>query len=572
MRIALTSPARRFGQQQQQQRCQRWQPLSTLLRLSPPVREALRNGEPVVALESTIISHGMPFPQNVETARQVEAAVSAQGSTPATVALLDGKICVGLTDEELQRLGSGQQPVVKASRRDMAAVLSQRLLGATTVSGTMIAAHLARIQVFATGGIGGVHRGAETTMDVSADLTELGRTPVAVVCAGAKSILDLPKTLEYLETQGVPVIAYGETNELPAFFSPHSGLKAPWRAATPEQVAGIIKAGADLGLQNGTVVAVPIPREHAHDSAQIEQAIEAAVLESEERGIKGKDATPFLLKRYPGGSARTAVYNALHGPDGDLVAAVADMDINGMLSAQQIEEAFERLDPGVVGLDANASTLAISNTLTLASRHRSCIVAEPTSVPKCVNVLSALSFIKRSEAMSSVNGLVHIITPNELELRKMAEIALELTLVESTPTTDTVAEMAEHYYTLQPSVIGDILTLSPLFPVIVVKLGEKGVVVASPSPAARATPVIRHISPLKPSLLINSNGAGDSLVGAILAQLHQRQALLTPSSQIALSPLEIDTIVRRAQRASILSLESPRAVSESLSPSLISDE
>ncbi|KAJ2837513.1 hypothetical protein FBU31_001125, partial [Coemansia sp. 'formosensis'] len=260
-------------------------------------RDALANGGPVVALESTIISHGMPYPQNVETARQVEQIVKENGATPATIALIDGKIHVGLGDAELERLGKSGKSAIKTSRRDMAAVLSQRLLGATTVSGTMIAAHMAGIQVFATGGIGGVHRGAELTMDVSADLTELGRTPVAVICAGAKSILDLPKTLEFLETQGVPVVAYGESRQFPAFFSPDSGLLAPWAMQTPEQVARLIKTNAELGLMTGQVIAVPIPKEHAESSAEIERAIDIAVRESEEQGIKGKESTPFLLQR-----------------------------------------------------------------------------------------------------------------------------------------------------------------------------------------------------------------------------------------------------------------------------------
>ncbi|KAJ2380454.1 hypothetical protein GGI05_006303, partial [Coemansia sp. RSA 2603] len=250
--------------------------MSSYIRLSPRVREALANGEPVVALESTIISHGMPYPQNIDTARQVEQVVALHGSTPATIALITGKIHVGLSDEDLVHLGKSGRSAVKTSRRDMAAVLSQRLLGATTVSGTMIAAHMAGIRIFATGGIGGVHRGAELTMDISADLTELGRTPVAVVCAGAKSILDLPKTLEFLETQGVPVIAYGKSSEFPAFFSPRSGLQAPWHIQTPEQAASLIKTSTDIGLKTGQVIAVPIPEEYAEDSRMFEQAVDTA--------------------------------------------------------------------------------------------------------------------------------------------------------------------------------------------------------------------------------------------------------------------------------------------------------
>ncbi|KAJ1852843.1 hypothetical protein GGH12_001356 [Coemansia sp. RSA 1822] len=698
---------------------------SPLLNIAPRVREALRNGEPVVALESTIISHGMPYPQNVETARGVEQIVTASGSTPATIALIDGRIHVGLSDGDLLRLANGRETVVKASRRDMAAVLSQRLLGATTVSGTMLAANMAGISVFATGGIGGVHRGAEDTMDVSADLTELGRTPVAVVCAGAKSILDLPKTLEYLETQGVPVVTFGDSSEFPAFFSRYSGLQAPWKLQRAEQVAQLLKTSAELGLQNGVVVAVPIPEEHSKASVDIEQAIEAALRESERLGVKGKEATPFLLKRvvertggasllanialvknnarvasqiavslasmggsrafsasapplpqtrtdqpllvigcaamditsrvdlnqsamlsatpqadllqqtklaatshpgtvftsvggvaqniaraahllganavllaalgqdahgtavaadlrrmdmdtrflqYPGSGARTAIYNALHGPDGDLVAAVADMHINGLLSPHHIEEAFDSLRPRVVCVDANVSTLAIVTTLIQARESRACVVFEPTSMPKCTNVLSALLFIKRSHAVVDTSSLVHIITPNSLELQRMSEAALELALVEGVPTAATVSGIAEFHYLLDTSVIRNLLTLFPLFPTVVVKLGEQGAAVISPSPRNATRPIIRHIQPLKPSLVENSSGAGDSLVGAILAQLHMRPELVSPDGSLALAPQELDTIVSRAQRAAIMAIESMHTVSDRLNPDVLNKD
>ncbi|KAJ1823132.1 hypothetical protein LPJ56_003025, partial [Coemansia sp. RSA 2599] len=705
-------------------------PLSPYIELSPSVKRALDNGEPVVALESTIISHGMPYPQNVETARQVEKIVADSGSTPATVALIDGKIHVGLREAELDLLGRAGKSAVKTSRRDMAAVLSQRLLGATTVSGTMIAAHMAGISVFATGGIGGVHRGAQLTMDISADLTELGRTPVAVVCAGAKSILDLPKTLEYLETQGVPVVVFGKDREFPAFFSPRSGLMAPWSLETPEEVAGLIKSSLDIGLDSGMVVAVPIPEQHAEKGNAFEQAISAAVRESEISGIVGKESTPFLLKRvaeltggsslaanialvknnatvashiakslagmnrstfdqrlkpshiqrrglstqrraaprarfegtheahpllviggaaidvtaridaavdarhalatsypgtvhtsvggvgqnvaraahflgadtvliaavgsdpygssiktalddigmdtgflqYPGECARTAVHNALHAHNGDLIAAVADMDINGMVSAQQVQEAFAKLVPRVVGIDGNVSTLVISAAIMAAAQAQSCIVFEPTSVPKCIGVLSALSFIKRSEAVLDVGCLVHIITPNAIELRRMAEVALELGLVETAPLAETVEELAHSHYTIDASIIRDALTLFPLFPVQVIKLGEKGAAIVSPSPKTATQPLIRSIRPLKPSLVINSNGAGDSMVGAILASLLSRKVRINAEGYVDLSPQELDTIVGRAQKASILSLESSLAISERLEPGLLQED
>ncbi|KAJ2879530.1 hypothetical protein H4R27_005252 [Coemansia aciculifera] len=686
--------------------------LATCLRLSPVVRDALANGAPVVALESTIISHGMPYPQNVETARQVEQIVKENGATPATIALIDGKIHVGLGDAELEQLGKSGKSAIKTSRRDMAAVLSQRLLGATTVSGTMVAAHMAGIQVFATGGIGGVHRGAELTMDVSADLTELGRTPVAVVCAGAKSILDLPKTLEFLETQGVPVVAYGESRQFPAFFSPDSGMLAPWTMQTPEQVARFIKTNAELGLMTGQVIAVPIPNEYAERSAEIECAIGVAVRESEEQGIKGKECTPFLLQRiveltggmslianialiknnarvasqistslasmgtsfqwqhkrskhtsaragrpvlvvggaaidvtsqigatqateglsatsYPGtvltsiggvgqniaraahylgaptylvsaigndahghsikldlarigmnpaylqfqaDGARTAVYNALHQPNGDLLVAVADMDINGMLSEQQISEAFDGLEPGVVGLDGNISTLALSTAIMLAASKKACVVFEPTSVPKCASVLFALSSISHSGAASSVNGLVQIITPNALELQEMAKVALELELVEGVPPVSMVSEIADGHYQLSVDTVRAALTLFPLFSIQIIKLGEKGVVVVSPLLRDQRRPVFRHISPLKPGSIVNSNGAGDSLVGAMLALLHSKQVTVSSAGHVDLLPEEIDDMALRAQRASILSLESPLAISDKLTPRVILDD
>jgi pseudouridine-5'-phosphate glycosidase len=228
------------------------------LSYSPEVAEALRQGRPVVALESTIISHGMPYPANVKTAQEVEQVVRSHGATPATIAILDGRIRVGLTPAELETLGKLGHKAQKCSRRDLAYVLATKTPGATTVAATMLIAHMAGISVFVTGGIGGVHRGAESTMDISADLTELGRTPVAVVCAGVKSILDIPKTLEVLETQGVSVVALG-TNEFPAFFTPHSGCEAPLRVNSPSECAQMIDAAQRLRLDNGMVIAVPIP-------------------------------------------------------------------------------------------------------------------------------------------------------------------------------------------------------------------------------------------------------------------------------------------------------------------------
>lgn len=266
------------------------------LQPSPEVAQALAAGAPVVALESTIITHGMPWPQNVDTARAVEAVVRDAGATPATIAVLEGRFCVGLDDDALERLGRAGLTAAKASRRDLAHVASAGLTAGTTVSATMILAHAADIPVFATGGIGGVHRGAETTFDISADLVEFGRTPVAVVCAGAKSILDLPKTLEYLETQGVPVVGYG-TDRFPAFFTRDSGLALDQRVDSVGALAALVGAQQRLGLGQGIVIANPIPEADALDPAEIDARIAEAIAEAESEGIVRKAVTPYLLAR-----------------------------------------------------------------------------------------------------------------------------------------------------------------------------------------------------------------------------------------------------------------------------------
>lgn len=265
------------------------------LDIAGEVGEALEQGLPVVALESTIISHGMPYPKNVETALLVEETVRQHGAVPATIAIIGGRLKVGLTGEDLQRLGSAAG-VVKTSRRDIPFVVARGMDGGTTVAATMILADLAGIRVFATGGIGGVHRGATTSMDISADLEELATTGVAVVCAGAKSILDLGLTLEYLETKGVPVIGYG-TDELPAFYIRESGFKVNYRLDSPEEIAAVLRAKWDLGLGGGAVIANPIPAEYAMDRAVIDAAIDQAVKEAAEAGVKGKEVSPFLLGR-----------------------------------------------------------------------------------------------------------------------------------------------------------------------------------------------------------------------------------------------------------------------------------
>ncbi len=262
---------------------------------SDEVAEARAKGAPLVALESTIITHGMPFPQNVETARRVEQAVRAGGANPATIAVIDGRLHVGLSDPQLLALGQAQN-VMKLSRADMAACLASGRTGATTVAATMIAAWLANIEVFATGGIGGVHRGAETSFDISADLHELAQTPVTVIAGGAKAILDLPKTLEVLETLGVPVIAYGQ-DELPAFWSRQSGLKAPLRIDSPAEIAAAHRMRGALDLPGGQLVANPIPTEAEIPSDVLAPQIAKALAEAEAQGIAAKAVTPFLLQR-----------------------------------------------------------------------------------------------------------------------------------------------------------------------------------------------------------------------------------------------------------------------------------
>ena len=266
------------------------------LKISPEVSEAVKNNQAVVALESTIISHGMPYPKNVETALQVEKIVRDNGAVPATIAIIDGKLKAGLSASEIELLGKMGTKVIKTSRRDLPFIVAKKETGATTVATTMMIAALAGIKIFATGGIGGVHRGAEQTMDISADLQELAQTNVAVVCAGAKAILDLGLTLEYLETLGVPVIGY-QTNELPAFYSRKSGLALQYSAETPNEIAQILKAQSGLGLKGGMVIANPIPKKFEMEYTSINEAIEEALIEANAQNISGKDITPFLLSR-----------------------------------------------------------------------------------------------------------------------------------------------------------------------------------------------------------------------------------------------------------------------------------
>ena len=270
--------------------------MNRFLDIKPEVKEAIEAGKPVVALESTIISHGMPYPQNVETALKVEQIIRENGAVPATIAIIGGKLKAGLTPEEIEYFGKKGPEITKASRRDLAMLCAKGEDGACTVTTTMMIAHMAGIKVFATGGIGGVHRGAEKTMDISADLEELAQTPVMVICAGCKSILDIGLTLEYLETKGVPVIGYG-TEDMPAFYTQKSGFKVDYRVDGPEILAKYFKTHLELGLRGGILVGNPIPDEYSMDPDIINSAIDAAIDECSRLGIRGKETTPFLLAK-----------------------------------------------------------------------------------------------------------------------------------------------------------------------------------------------------------------------------------------------------------------------------------
>lgn len=300
------------------------------LKVNPEVEQALKEGKPVVALESTIISHGMPYPNNVETALNVEKIVREHGGVPATIGIIDGVGIVGMNAEEIEAFGKKGQEIPKVSRRDLATIMATDSWGATTVATTMILANLAGVEFFVTGGIGGVHRGAELTFDISADLEELARTNVTVICAGAKAILDLPKTLEVLETKGVPVLGYG-TDELPAFYTRKSGLSVDYNVKSPEEAARIIKEKRELKLDGGVLITNPIPEEDSMDADAINAVIDKALAEMDEKGIKGKDCTPFLL-------AKVAEITG-----GDSLAANIKLVYNNAAVGTEIAKAYSEL-------------------------------------------------------------------------------------------------------------------------------------------------------------------------------------------------------------------------------------
>jgi len=303
---------------------------NSYLDIHPEVAHALEHNKPVVALESTIISHGMPYPQNVATALQVEAEVRKHGAVPATIAIVNGRLKAGLTEAEIEVLGTTGRSVTKVSRRDIPFIVAAGETGATTVASTMVIAAMAGIRVFATGGIGGVHRGAELSFDVSADLQELAQTPVAVVCAGAKSILDLRLTLEYLETHGVPVVGY-QTPWLPAFFTRDSAFKVDYQLDTPQAIAEVMHAKWAMGLRGGMVVANPIPEAFAMPRAAIDAAVEQALQEAQAQGVGGKESTPFLLAR------------VCELTGGDSLAANIQLVLNNARLASAVAQAYGAL-------------------------------------------------------------------------------------------------------------------------------------------------------------------------------------------------------------------------------------
>ena len=306
------------------------------LDIAPEVQQALRDNKPVIALESTIISHGMPYPQNVATALQVEAEVRAHGAVPATIAIIDGRLKAGLSAQEIEALGQRGRDAIKVSRRDIPFVIAAKQMGATTVASTMIVAAMAGIKIFATGGIGGVHRNAQQSFDISADLQELAQTPVAVVCAGAKSILDLRLTLEYLETHGVPVVGY-QTDTLPAFFTRESEFPVDYRLDTPLDIARVLHAKWAMGLKGGMVIANPIPDSFAMPRALIDGAIEQALREANAQGIGGKESTPFLLARVcelTGGDSLAA--NIQLVLNNARLAAAVGAELNGVSATKSV--------------------------------------------------------------------------------------------------------------------------------------------------------------------------------------------------------------------------------------------
>ncbi|CAG8529237.1 1306_t:CDS:10 [Cetraspora pellucida] len=700
---------------------------------SPEVSEALNAKKPVVALESTIICHGMPYPQNFETALTVENIVRENGSIPATIAILDGKINVGLTSSGLEKLAKMGQQAVKVSRRDLALTISQGLTGATTVAGTMAIAHRAGIKIFVTGGIGGVHRDGENTMDVSADLTELGRTPVTVVCAGVKSILDIEKTLEYLETQGVTVATFGDSADFPAFFTPKSGFKSPSNLPTIRECAALINANTNLELNSGILIAVPIPENEAAEAKEVHNAIESSLKGIANKGIRGKDITPYLLKRVNditrgrslksnialiknnamvgsqiakclaelgyssknmkeeliekadssslliiGGSSmditstlnpiesknhsfyhtsspgfvkqsaggvgrniaetahklsanpllisavgndlagcwlienmkkigmdtkgievvenqKTAIYNAINDPYGQLVCAVADMNIFDSISSENVTKFIESNKPKLVCFDGNISVECMKTILDICDKNKISTFFEPTSVPKSFKILKdQLLFSK----LLTTHALTYI-TPNIYELKAMYYEAekygyfnfdnhlwfqkLDELNIGQKFRTDVERIITKHpklLFLQNDGILVQVVNFLPYLPNIIVKLGENGILMAQaldelksnfetkqdnkiefviPKRQKKGGTRFRYFEPilLDPQKHINSSGAGDSFVGALISGLMLH------------SDSNIDKVIDIAQKVAVMTLQSHNSVSEHINSDLL---
>ncbi|KAF8941739.1 hypothetical protein BGZ47_007239 [Haplosporangium gracile] len=714
--------------------------LSSTLRFSDEVKVALDQKKPLVALESTIISHGMPYPANFETAIALEKVVRDNGATPATIAILDGQIHIGLSQEQIRHLAKMGREAVKASRRDLAVVMAKKQTGATTVSATMLLAHRAGISVFATGGIGGVHRGYEETMDASADLTELGRTPVAVVCAGVKSILDIGRTLEFLETQGVTVATYGKTPDFPAFFTRTSGFQSMLNIETPKEAAELIAANHAVDLQSGIVIGVPIAKEDAMDDILVGEAINVAVKESIEQGIIGKESTPFLLKRvneltggnslksnialvkqnasvaakiakdlaalnvgsqhrsystsarrmkhaqaasgpvmviggtvvditstastamdvlhssfpgttrhtlggvgrniaegismlngggndlvfvsvvgealkgattedmfgrwlknaiarrggdsseiYPVPGARTATYTAIHDASGNLVSAIADMEIFDLMPIDKVEKAIRKYRPRTVCFDANLSSECMKAILETCRGQNVHSFFEPTSVAKCARPLD------RSLLEPLKDGLLRFSSPNEYELAAMAKQARELVDYNNTlsirssiggysefVSNDTLRALEESEYA---DLLRDATDLSRFIPTLFIKLGAKGVLVfqrpKSESVArggargGEGHPYEALRWKMFPAYKVESTrsvtGAGDSFVASVVTSIHNADKIVSDPSVSLEDPVvfwkHLDEIIHDGQTAAILTMQTHESISPALAHS-----
>ncbi|TKS73659.1 Interleukin-17 receptor A [Collichthys lucidus] len=546
-------------------------------RVHPSVSQALAENKPVVALESTIITHGMPYPHNLSTAKEVEAIVRAEGATPATVGIIEGEVHVGLSSEELDHLARCKSSL-KVSRRDLPYVVSKGLSGGTTVSATMIAAHRAGIPVFVTGGIGGVHRDGENSLDISADLTELGRTPIAVVSAGVKSILDIGRTLEFLETQGVCVATYGALKNFPAFFSPQSGFTSPYQVSDPEEAAELIASTLSLGLQSGVLLAVPIPDEHAAVGQEIEEAIQAAVTEAslnlshaDDFGAFSEDSLSRLGRRplfisatgddshsdgvfnyckhmNTSGVARleeqsTATYCVVIAESGEMSLGLGDMDIHQQITEQYVSQFEKQLSSAtLVCLDGNIPVSTIDYVCSIASRHNIIVWYEPTDPEKaCKPFLSdswkSLSYSSPNLAeLCTMNKTLGLPTPEVLP--SSFEEVLSVAVALSRP-------LLEHLHCL------------------VVTLGANGLLVCGEHDAAsvnlqpRKQKRRRQLCALHyPALTVtaeetmNVSGAGDSLAGALMVGILQHK--------------DTDSCVRMGLLAARLSLASPHPIAPTL--------